>query len=1422
MVLIFTEQNKNLHKGGQRYNKMTILINNDKSSGNGNDLINSNNSSSCNNIITTAATTPKDDDGNIIVSSSSLPSSSSSSSSSSTFNNNSSTITTFSITCSSSNKSKPNKSSSYSYVLTGIVANARLSPLLPADWIDVTSSPSPSLSLSSLSINNNTIINKKYDKVDKKKKNDDDKNENEHQKQIIVQQQEVVGQVVKHNNVVQIPIHFLWENSPRYNTKFIRDHVRVYSHLPNGINILDSKWVLGRIFQDMTAMNHEKIDHAPEHDHDSSLVAVCETYCFCGVDGFRDFAKSVELLRDNDDDRDTQPQDNNSNNEELEKMIQKLPDVSALEITKKKQENGFDDSDNVIDTTIIERPSTKIMNWWVVKDAGANGAGGVWVVSPENVHTFLDDDTSTNTITTRASSSRPLLCQEHKYVAQQYVWPPILYEQKKCHVRVYVTITYNGQAYIHRRAFLHVANNKFTVVPPKTNSTTSNGKGAPTASGVAAVPVFDDCIHITNCCANSHDDTKFAGEILADFCETTWKKNKNGGNGGEQNEEQPIVPLGEFYPSVKATVTAYVKKVFKLGLIDGGKSNNGFEYCGMDFMLSYKKMKKANTSGAEKIQPVAYLLEINSPPSQDTASSLPHAEALHNEVLQDWMNYWVIPKIDNSKQPKIGRWQHCCGDSNYDYNDGNNDNDSDHDDETTRTTTTVPPSKAAILNKIRYTLFERKLQKQEQQQKERRDANNTAATAVAIIIKDDDNDVNIDKNITVTQKQQQQQQQQQITLQQVKDYDHDDDYDDGKEMTLQQHFLIVPKSSNIINNGHYINNHNETRNKVIIMHKISSFVRSHFPFFSSSSSFSCSTNTDCNNVTNNNDNNMNDNNNTKSKKQLIFFENAGGTQVPKYVIDYVTASLTRRHREGIGAETKEVARETIRRLLVGDTNAATATTSAVVDVYTNNSTSSGSGGEEKKKKGTTPTKCHDDAQQEEEQQQKQKFPAVIFGFNTTSLLQVLAQRYGQIVLSSTDEVVISTENHVANFDPWLVAAKASGATIKLWTPFRSNNSRNGTTAHCKTSSDLKELITPKTRLVAIPHASNVLGIVRPISAMSKMIKDQSHGYAHIVVDGVAAAPHLFVGLDENFGGNVDWYVVSLHKLFGPHLGCLLAHSGSRSVEEFLDKAVAKKKNTAVAPKSIDADVDTSSLRFTRTIPKQERLQSLLESGTVNIESCAGIIGLGMYFKLLSRWYQKEINNTEVSKKIERMSNIVVSTKIIELANTYDDDNEDSTALVSTGEVKLAYTLIRKVEQSLFQTLWHRLSRYSLVRIIDGSNNITIDHYSNDDNNDDSGNGNDVLHPHPLHLPTISFVHKMITSNDIYNYCYDRDIICRHGFFLCTNYMVTDLNLSSKFADGVLRVSLAHYNTIEEVTTLCNTLECIPNWDVQKATQLTRL
>ena len=78
-------------------------------------------------------------------------------------------------------------SSSVRYSVTGVVASDRISPLVPSDWINTTESP------------------------------------------------EVVPD-------------FLWENAPRRETKDYRDSVKVYSHLPNGTSVLDSKWALGRLF----------------------------------------------------------------------------------------------------------------------------------------------------------------------------------------------------------------------------------------------------------------------------------------------------------------------------------------------------------------------------------------------------------------------------------------------------------------------------------------------------------------------------------------------------------------------------------------------------------------------------------------------------------------------------------------------------------------------------------------------------------------------------------------------------------------------------------------------------------------------------------------------------------------------------------------------------------------------------------------------------------------------------------------------------------------------------------------------------------------------------------------------------------------------------------------------------------------------
>jgi len=958
----------------------------------------------------------------------------------------------------------------YRYIATGVVANSRLSPLLPTNWEDISSGRAALESKTANAAESNS-----------------------HPK--------------------RIP-DFLWENAPRHETKQIRDHAKVYSHLPNGINILDSKWVLGRLFSEANT------DEGSETEN--PLLATCKTHCFTGVDGFTNFARSVKLLAGDQSPSKKQKQ---LQKQKLKQFIANLPDIAP---SKSLSSQNF------------ERPPTSLLNWWVVKDAGANGAGGVWVVGSDNAQEFADNG--------------PLI-PSHKYVAQQYVWPPVLYEGKKCHVRVYVTVTADGRAFVHQRAFLHVANDFFTI---HGNDTQASNQ-------------FEDCVHITNCCANSHDDTKFAGEILAHFGNTEYTTCGK--------TQQPVVPLADFFPSVQATVSEVVTRIFQNRLLEGGLSNNGFEYCGMDFMLSYN----------DKALPLAYLLEINSPPSQDTASSLPHAEDLHNTVLRDWMTHWVIPRVDPSIPVRVGGWLECKVKHNNTDADNNNANNDE----------LAVPSKAAMLNKIRWALFERKLQKKEASSK-----------------KDTEMRVENDKG----------------TQQQRMRSDENDAWEYNYPSAIQ----------------------------------ISRFARSQFPFFSTT------------------DNCGHDRSDVmEHKDEQIFFENAGGAQVPRFVIDQMTVSLTRRHRDKIGSDTKLAARETLRRLLVGGDSSV-----------------------------------------------------VILGSNATSLLQKLANRYSKL-LTPADEVVVSTENHLANFDPWIQAANAAGARIKLWTPYAQPQASYDDYLDCELSSDLNHLVTPHTRIVAIPHASNVLGLVRPIADLAKTIKDRSEGYAHVVVDGVAVAPHEFVGFDESFGGNVDWYVVSIHKLFGPHIGVLMARQ-NQCLDELLEKTAFHNK------------------------PKEERIQALLESGTANIEGCAGVVGLGMYFKSLSQWWQGK-------------------------------STSENSEMISVQEALLAYRLIRTVEEELLQMLLWRLARWSQVRILDGSSSIRNGH------RDES-----------FRLPTVSFVHEKISSHEIYTHCQEQGIICRNGFFLCTRYLATDLGFQDH-PHGVFRVSLAHYNTPQEVQALCDTLESMPNW-----------
>mmetsp|Transcript_11769 Transcript_11769/g.18863 ORF Transcript_11769/g.18863 Transcript_11769/m.18863 type:complete len:429 (+) Transcript_11769:2-1288(+) len=389
--------------------------------------------------------------------------------------------------------------------------------------------------------------------------------------------------------------------------------------------------------------------------------------------------------------------------------------------------------------------------------------------------------------------------------------------------------------------------------------------------------------------------------------------------------------------------------------------------------------------------------------------------------------------------------------------------------------------------------------------------------------------------------------------------------------------------------------------------------------------------------------------------------------------------------------------------------------------------------------------------------------AVVFGANATVLLASLAQRYvQQKLLCATDEVVISTENHKANFDPWIAAALQVGATVKLWTPSLMQQPQNlPSTSNYQRSASLHELITPQTRIVAIPHASNILGNLEPVAFLSGIIKSRSRGRAHIVVDGVAAVPHIFPGFNESLG-NIDWYVVSMHKLFGPHLGVLVGRRG-QAMEQL-------------------------------SVATQESFLSSLESGTVNIEGCAGVVGLGVYFRSLARFYHTSTNGRDDIKLQLRTSltgeNVVEEPGHRTLITSGD--------VVSLDDVKLAYSMIRRVEIRLTNFLIQGLGRSQFVRILGCplSNSSLPCHEEQ----------STLL----VRLPTVSFLHDTISSQEIYRFCKDRGIICRHGLFLCTEFFAADFGLENN-PDGLLRVSLSHYNTVEEISELFNVLDSIPGW-----------
>jgi cysteine desulfurase/selenocysteine lyase len=143
---------------------------------------------------------------------------------------------------------------------------------------------------------------------------------------------------------------------------------------------------------------------------------------------------------------------------------------------------------------------------------------------------------------------------------------------------------------------------------------------------------------------------------------------------------------------------------------------------------------------------------------------------------------------------------------------------------------------------------------------------------------------------------------------------------------------------------------------------------------------------------------------------------------------------------------------------------------------------------------------------------------IVFVRGTTEAINLVAATFGRAQVSAGDEIVISAMEHHSNIVPWQLLCEEKGARLRI-----APVTDEGTLL----LDDLEKLLTPRTRLVAVVHVSNVLGTVNPVSDVVEMAHRRG---IPVLLDGAQAAPHLALDMQEM---DCDFYAFSSHKLFGP-------------------------------------------------------------------------------------------------------------------------------------------------------------------------------------------------------------------------------------------------------------------------------------------------
>ncbi len=160
---------------------------------------------------------------------------------------------------------------------------------------------------------------------------------------------------------------------------------------------------------------------------------------------------------------------------------------------------------------------------------------------------------------------------------------------------------------------------------------------------------------------------------------------------------------------------------------------------------------------------------------------------------------------------------------------------------------------------------------------------------------------------------------------------------------------------------------------------------------------------------------------------------------------------------------------------------------------------------------------------------------IVFTSGTTASINLVANAWGRKFLSAGDEILVTVMEHHANLVPWQQVAEATGAVLK-YIPLTADGRLD--------LSALDELLTTKTKMLAVTSMSNVLGTINPIKELSNRAHQVG---AAVLVDAAQSVPHEAIDVCD---WDADFVAFSGHKMYGPTgIGVLY---GKRQLLEAMD------------------------------------------------------------------------------------------------------------------------------------------------------------------------------------------------------------------------------------------------------------------------------